>query len=206
MALSPNGFDSRTGKLYDVRMSQSFTPSEPHETLALSPHPNGPVPNEISLDVAIERTTSGLKLRYHLEIAEERLALPDAAEAARADDLWQTTCFELFLRRPGESAYEEFNFSPSYRWAAYRFRDVREGMTPLELPAPPVIGLDASASHFALEAELVLPFEWRVKALEAAVSAVIETMDGEKSHWALAHPGAQPDFHDPGSFVLKLPA
>ncbi len=187
-------------------MTEPIAPSEFHETLSLSPHPNGPVPRDTALDVTVRRTASGLWLRYHLEIAEERLALPDPAEATRADDLWQTTCFELFLRRPGEGAYAEFNFSPSFRWAAYNFTSLRDGMTPLDLPATPVIGMDASATHFALEAELVFPFEWRVKALEAAVSAVIETVDGEKSYWALKHAAEQPDFHDPGSFVLNLPA
>jgi hypothetical protein len=43
-------------------------------------------------------------------------------------------------------------------------------------------------------------------AWRAGVSAVIEEADGTKSYWALAHPPGEPDFHDPESFVLSLPA
>ena len=33
---------------------------------------------------------------------------------------------------------------------------------------------------------------------------VIETVDGERSYWALAHPAGQPDFHHRDSFTLAL--
>ena len=36
-------------------------------------------------------------------------------------NLWQTTCFEAFLRAPGGEAYREWNFAPSGDWAAYDF-------------------------------------------------------------------------------------
>ncbi|WP_420605171.1 DOMON-like domain-containing protein [Novosphingopyxis sp.] len=136
----------------------------------------------------------------------DQLELPDPAEPERADDLWQTTCFELFMRRPGDRAYAEFNFSPSSRWAAYRFDDVREGRAQLDVQFVPGGGNDASDSHFALEATLVLPPEWRDIALDIAISAVIEQVDGSKSYWALGHPADRPDFHHPGSFTLRLSA
>lgn len=66
------------------------------------------------------------------------LRLPLAVPAARVDDLWRTTCFELFLRRAGEEAYIEFNFSPSGEWSAWTFEGYREGRRNLEI-APPII-------------------------------------------------------------------
>jgi hypothetical protein len=46
----------------------------------------------------------------------------------RADELWKTTCFELFLSVSGQGDYYELNFSPSGNWNAYHFDSYREGM------------------------------------------------------------------------------
>ncbi len=160
-----------------------------------------------SLTIAVERRAAHqIWLRYHLEIPEEALSTPAPAEPQRADNLWRTTCFELFVRSPGKAAYAEYNFSPTAQWAAYRFDAEREGMAALDMPMPPDIGLDMSDSHFALETTLTLPPEWRDCALDIAISAIIETVEGAKSYWALAHPADRPDFHHPGSFALRLPA
>lgn len=145
-------------------------------------------------------------VRYHLAGMIDKLAVPGHQEPTRADGLWQTTCFELFMRKEGRSNYAEFNFSPSSRWAAYEFEDYRSGMTGLEPPAVPEIGLDASDGHFALEAELQLPAPWRGLPLVAGFSAVIEDRTGAKSYWALAHPPGKPDFHHKDCFALTLPA
>ncbi len=189
-----------------MREKQKSVRAEPVEALPLISHSSAPSPVIDSFDVSIERKSPGqIWLRYHLEIPEEALSTPDPAEPQRADNLWQTTCFELFLRSPGKAAYAEFNFSPSAQWAAYRFDAEREGMAELDLPRPPDIGLDMSDSHFALETTLDLPPEWRGHDLDIGLAAVIETMDGSKSYWALAHPADRLDFHHPGSFTLRLP-
>jgi hypothetical protein len=36
------------------------------------------------------------------------------------------------------------------------------------------------------------------------VSAVVETLDGALSYWALRHPPGKPDFHHADSFALEL--
>ena len=129
----------------------------------------------------------------------------------RAEGLWETTCFELFLQPVGGSAYYEFNFSPSSEWAAYAFDDYRSGMKNLDLvldpdvsPAPE-LEPDEGSLGFALDADVDLasisPGPFRM-----GLSAVIEEKAGRKSYWALAHPAAKADFHHPDSFALQLPA
>jgi hypothetical protein len=44
----------------------------------------------------------------------------------------------------------------------------------------------------------------QTRVLEAGLAAVIEDKDGQLSYWALAHRAAQADFHDPGTFTLRL--
>lgn len=78
----------------------------------------------------------------------EALRLPAVVPAARADDLWRTTCFELFLRRPGEDAYMEFNFSPSGEWSAWAFDGYRDGRRNLEIASP--IITTADPARFAM--------------------------------------------------------
>ena len=66
----------------------------------------------------------------------------------------------------------------------------------------PGIGLDASDSHFALEAS----FDIDGLVGKVGLSVVIEELGGTKSYWALAHPPGKPDFHHPACFAATLPA
>ena len=123
-------------------------------------------------------------------------------EPARADNLWETTCFEAFLRIPGAAAYREWNFAPSGEWAAYDFAGSRDGRTNAEVAAP-YIRVEDNLTWWALGATIAVDAD-AVWAL--GLSAVIEQKDGTKSYWALAHPaGDKPDFHDPACFAAHLP-
>jgi hypothetical protein len=132
----------------------------------------------------------------------ERFVIPDRREPERADDLWQATCFEAFLRIPGAQGYREWNFAPSTRWAAYDFTSQREGRSDAEV-APPYIRVEDNLTWWALGATIGVDAE-AVWAL--GLSAILEEQDGTKSYWALAHPpGDKPDFHAPDCFAAKLP-
>jgi len=123
-------------------------------------------------------------------------------EGGRRDELWKHTCCEVFGLRT-EGGYVEFNLSPSSAWAAYAFTGYRTGMADLEAPAPRISCL-ATEDGFELTA-ILYGSEWpHLEALGASV--VIETTDGEKTYWALAHPSDKPDFHHPESFTLRSPA
>jgi hypothetical protein len=129
-----------------------------------------------------------------------KFVIPEAAEPTRADDLWQTTCFEAFLRALGKKAYREWNFAPSGQWAAYDFTSTRKGRKNAEA-ADPYIRMEDNFTWWALGASIAVPADtnW-----ELGLSAVLEEKDGTKSYWALAHGGEKPDFHDPGCFVARL--
>ena len=144
-----------------------------------------------------------LALRFILTGSLADLLLPVAAAPQRTDGLWNHTCFEAFVRSPGDPGYHEFNFAPSAQWAAYRFGGYRSGMS--EAAATPRIAVHEEPYRFTMEAEVELGLAPNT-AWELAVSAVIEETNGHKSYWALAHPAAKPDFHHPDSFTLQLPA
>jgi hypothetical protein len=176
------------------------------EDIALRCHPATPPFMADNIQVAMTRQGSGaLWLRYHIDCDLNSLEIPDTLAPMRTDELWKTTCCELFVRRETGDAYLEYNFSPSSQWAAYHFGGYRSGMTELMTYRPQIYG-DASETHFALEAELQLPDEWREGPLWIGLTAVIAETGDTTSYWALTHPDGKPDFHHRDCFALYLEA
>lgn len=139
-------------------------------------------------------------LTYTVEDAG-RLVVPRMADRERADNLWQDTCFELFVRRQGGPEYFEFNFSPSRRWAAYAFKGYRDGMTPYPIDVAPLIEGSSHGDRYVLRVQLSsLPRGMTV----AGISAVLSEEGQITSYWALNHPGPRPDFHHPAGFVAPF--
>lgn len=169
--------------------------------LELVPHPATSPAAVEAVSVTIQHKEHGLDLVYIVEGDSSRIVVPPPTKPYRTDELWRTTCFELFIRGEGET-YREFNLSPSGQWAAYRFAEYRGEAEMLGLNEPPRIGFSYEPFGFFL-----LSFVTVDLGLNARISlcAVIEEVDGTKSYWALAHPPGKPDFHHPDCFVLELP-
>lgn len=152
----------------------------------------------------IGRDANWLRVRWRIE-GSQRLVVPPFAGKGRADGLWQATCFELFLKPEGGSAYVELNLSPSERWNAYDFAAYRWDMQERPFPREPESTLRLGSSFAIFDAAIPvagLPDA----ACEMGFSAVIEEQGGAMSYWALAHPDARPDFHAPACFAAALPA
>lgn len=169
--------------------------------MQLQPHPDTPCAAVSALRCEALRAGALLQLRFELYGALDEIRIPPPAAPARQDCLWRHTCFEAFVRGAGES-YAELNFSPSSAWAAYAFSAYRTDMASLGI-APPRIATERTQDRLLLEAEALLPAEgvWDV-----ALCAVIESMDGPLSYWALRHAPGKPDFHHADGFALRLPA
>lgn len=173
-------------------------------SFALIPHPSTPCPWVRRFTAEVQRLPAGaLHLAYQVEGDIAQLQLPHQKPPARTDGLWRDTCFEAFLRAPGSAAYDEFNFSPSGEWAAYRFDRYRSGMLELELGSPPVVVLHRHARQLSLAAEIGAS-DAASQDLLLALSAVLRDQQGTVSYWALLHPAAKPDFHDAAGFAATL--
>jgi hypothetical protein len=184
-----------------LRLAWSFVLAN----LSMKCHPATPADTVTAVTVEYEIQPEGrLWLRYFVDCEIDNLVLPLSVEPHRTAGLWNTTCFELYLRQPDSTSYFEFNFSPSSKWAAYRFDDYRNGMADWDTPAPEVYA-DASDTHYALEVTISLP-QLETCAWDASLSIVIHERDDIKSYWALKHPAGKPDFHHRDCFALKLAA
>jgi predicted GIY-YIG superfamily endonuclease len=166
----------------------------------LQRHPTTPSDVVQSIEARLSRQAAGLHLSFLLGGDTQMLVLPAASTGERQDELWRSTCFEAFIRRPG-GGYTELNFAPSSDWAAYVFHDYRAGMADLPITAPEI---RMRLKRRGLRLDVAVELQSTQTCLNLA--AVIEEKSGRKSYWALAHPpSGPPDFHHPDCFVLELP-
>lgn len=175
------------------------------QTHLLEPHPAHPPLAVSRIEArAIGRDANWLRIRWRIE-GSQSLVAPAFAGKGRAHELWQTTCFELFLKPEGGAGYVELNLSPSERWNAYDFEAYRWGMAERSFPHEPECTLRLGSSFAIFDA--AIPVAGLPEGTcTMGLSAVIEEQGGVKSYWALAHPDAKPDFHAPACFAATLPA
>lgn len=171
----------------------------------LVPHSDGaPLPFDIGCKLSKVGVTV-LKFEFVVVGDVASIKIPEAGLGIRADKLWQTTCFEAFLRSVDEPGYLELNFSPSKDFASYRFDQYRDGMAPaIDMPDAEIFVESDGAHRFALVAFQEIDNAMLDRGLNVGLSSVIELKDGTKSYWALQHPPGPPDFHHKDCFALKL--
>lgn len=174
--------------------------------VVLACHPGTPAKCVRHIDAVVAQSGGGIAITYSLQGELKGLHIAAPGLPRRAEGLWQHTCFEAFICAEGTPAYREFNFAPSGEWAAYAFRDYREG-APLGSDFDPKIAVRSTAGRFELAAFVpadCLPAGAPEKTLRLGLSAVIEEEGGGLSYWALKHPLDRPDFHHRDSFVLEI--
>lgn len=172
--------------------------------LTLTPHPDTPCPAVRSLRVMATREgPSTLALGYTVMSQWRDVLYSDSGEPGRSHELWLHTCMEAFIQSD-DGSYREVNLSFAEQWAVYAFSGYREGMR-----------VDEAASVTDLEQAIATSgpriLRGRVNGLPAGnwkvgLSAIIETIDGQRHFFALNHPPGEPDFHHPDAFSLDMPA
>lgn len=165
-----------------------------------------PAPAALAVQGTVQRRGEQLHLHYRIDDPTGRVRLPAAAAPPRRrDELWSTTCLELFLAEPGAAPYWEVNLSPSGDWNVYRLTAYRQGLA----PEPAITALPFTVARLGggLELQVTLDLSALVPAgrpLDLAITAVLDEQGGEISYWALAHPGPEADFHRRDGFVLRV--
>ncbi len=179
------------------------------QTLAvLHCHPDTPCTVVESITAEIRWDQGGLlTVTYALNGVVDQLRIPSDPSRRDVTDLWEHTCFELFIGAKNDAEYYEFNFSPSGEWAAYEFRNYRDGGLLRADGLDVRIGVQRRAETLDLTAVIGLNGLAGIRPdvyLSLGLSAVIEALDGSLSYWALKHPPGKPDFHDAGNFTLQI--
>jgi hypothetical protein len=167
----------------------------------LTAHPARPPSRVAGVRVVSQFLADGtLLLRWRIDGAQ-KVVLPAYSGSGRAEDLWQTTCFELFLDL-GEGRYREFNFSPSGRWAAMDFTSYRVKSGDAELRKWPETTVERG--EVIVTGAVRVPGEALAGAMRGALTTVVEEEGGVLSFWAAEHRKEQPDFHDASCFTTDF--
>lgn len=172
--------------------------------LRLVGHPDNAECLPARVEVSLARQAETLAIDYRCHGYNYDLDIPTPHHPAPANALWQTTCCELFAGPLGETAYREFNFSPSGQWAAYDFSAQRTGARPVALSSPPVLSFARSEQTMTLAVTLPLAALPPAAAWRLALAVILADRAGRRGYWALAHPPGPPDFHHPSGFALSL--
>jgi len=172
--------------------------------LIVHPRYTSPVVS-IDCNVSID-PTDRLRIDYCTRGNIGELCIPRLESPQRSDNLWQYTCFELFVALEN-GAYLEYNFAPSTHYAAYQFARYREEMLPsFDAPVINITVQNDGATELVLTAIIDIAQVARHMTGQIGLSAVIEQRDATLSYWALAHPQAAPNFHHSDCFALTLSA
>jgi len=143
----------------------------------------------------IELNANTLRLRYSLAITPD-LVWPEFSTLERKDQLWRSTCLELFLASPDDPSYLEINLSPSGAWNSYSFTGYREGMK-----TAPDIKLD----EFEVDRPGVISASFLIGRLSGPVlfgpATILADKNGRLRYFAIKH-GETPDFHNRKHHVL----
>lgn len=160
----------------------------------------------LCLSCVIERPDQNLTLSFALEGNLSALAIAGPEFPVRADNLWHSTCFEMFWAEEGQNNYWELNLAPSGSWNAYAFAGYRKEMRREERIPCPASRFVRGPGHFVLTTELALGGLHQGRPpLTIGLCAVLADTSNHLTYWALAHPGPQPDFHAAAGFLIHLP-
>lgn len=144
-----------------------------------------------AVTASLTPTAQGCEAEFRLDGSIAGIKVPQLTAPERMDDLWKTTCFEIFWQPVGGTYYREFNLSPSSRWACYDFDSFREGMrdAPVEQVA---IACSSDDEGLALKASIAAEL---ADPAQVALNAIVEHSDGSLQFWALAFGPGKPEFH-----------
>lgn len=167
--------------------------------------------NDLSLIIqaSITRTRDYLETTYTLEGNLNQIYLPQRNEIAhRKYDLWESTCFELFVKREDHDHYVEFNFAPNSDWNLFMIEGYRNNIGEIsEVKSIPTDSMFESDSIYLFKASIPYSAFERISIsdkesferakIKLGITSVIQTSALEKDlkYYAIRHEKSEPDFH-----------
>lgn len=174
------------------------------EPFQLMPHPANEQDFPGTIFCKIKKSESALDLSYSINGNLDQIRWQKPQRPQQGHELWQHTCLEAFIGIAGNSAYWEYNFSPSLQWDKLCFSNYRQtSSSHAEGPGEPRLRRQDLAHCFELTASIPL-LQLSDQSLELGISAIIETIHGQKLYFALRHEEPKPDFHQRSCFTIQI--
>ncbi|MEA5565312.1 DOMON-like domain-containing protein [Anabaena sp. UHCC 0399] len=177
-----------------------------HQTFSLQPFlTDDSLPN-LKITGNISHHSNHLDINYQLTGDLEEVVIPTPVDTpTRQHKLWENTCFEFFIGVKNSQHYWEFNLSPAGHWNIYRFDNYRQGMQEETAFAELPFSIQNQSDSLLLSLKFNLAkIISENQAIDVAITTVIKQQNGYVTYWALAHTGAEADFHLRESFIIEL--
>ena len=127
----------------------------------------------------------------------------------RKEGLWNSNCFEIFVKEATSTAYTEWNFAPTGEWFSLVFSDYRKRDDNREAPHP--LHGEWNFTEDSVRGNFHIPLQFHKtdsfqnkQAILVGLSSILLTPGGKPSYWALSHQGSQADFHDFKCFTISF--
>ena len=144
---------------------------------------NRTIPTELDI------TPRSIEISYDLSEINEIL-IPQKKVLVRENELWKSTCMELFLKDAKKSSYQELNVSLDGKWNAYEFSGYRTEMEKSRsVIVSEVKSLDTNIFWVRFEFRDKLAYQLLINP-----ASVIKNIHGGLTYFAPAHQ-ERPDFH-----------
>ncbi len=160
---------------------------------------------DIAVKIAIEDFVGGefsIRPKDDFGLSDLIWFRSDNAMPGRKDELWRSTCVELFVGEKGTVNYTEFNFSSTLDWNSYSFESERTGMK----PSPIVCRVHQTFNNAGEDpvAKIGFQFDLDVLPFDIGVAAVVAWKDGLIEYYSLKHSADRPDFHNRQDWIWRL--
>ena len=169
---------------------------------ALIPFDHAPLSFQVT--ARAERQGSILSLTFSLTDTNHDVIWPEQHEPMQQDYLWESTCFEAFIKAANRTDYFELNLAPSLAWNLYHFDHYRspKQMPPRRLPAAKLSAFSIEGHSLRVSLDLGL-LNLTHQEIHLGLTAVIKTPSA-RHYLAIHHPAAQADFHDARGWTITL--
>lgn len=151
-----------------------------------------------------------LLMEFMVEGQLDRLFLPrykPENSNKRVIGLWESTCFEFFIKHKDREDYLEFNLSSDHHWNAFYFKYIRDQVK--EFEPIDTIHVHSKREKWGLEITCKVDLTkfpdhfWESGNMRMGITAITEDKLQKKEYWALNHLDENPYFHNPHTFLVK---
>ena len=165
-------------------------------------------PFNIEISGLITTQTDAIYIQYLVTGDISKAKFPPVLQhGQRKNNLWKSTCFELFISPDNHTEYWEYNFSPSHHWALYQFSGYRENQSDdLSITDLVITTQRTNDQQFELACKAPLPDPIKGHTIDIGVSAVIQDTEDNLYYYALIHCKETADFHNRKSFIISVDA
>lgn len=171
-----------------------------HLEFKLQPFSEG---SKYAVSGQIECNNNQLFLNYCVDgPIEELLIKPPVSSLRRQQNLWKTSCFELFCKMLESEKYVEYNFSPYRAFSADVFKAYRKYENQHNSTTQVLIRSHITPYRLSCRVKIVTSNKINSQFSELSPCMVLQTTQTQE-FWALSHGSQKPDFHRFHS-VLRL--